>query len=94
MDGQSSLYDPMCGSGTILCEAVMKACRIPAGYLRKNFGFQFLPDFDARLWERIKKEEDGKIGKLPSGLVAEATGTVRQWRRPRPIFAGFRGARP
>ncbi len=69
-DGQSSLYDPMCGSGTILCEAVMKVCRIPAGYLRKKFGFQFLPDFDARLWEKIKREEDGKIGKLPSGLVA------------------------
>ena len=36
--GAQPLYDPMCGSGTLLAEALMHYCRIPAGYLRKRFG--------------------------------------------------------
>ncbi len=69
-NGVRPLYDPMCGSGTLLCEALMKARNIPAGYLRKNFGFRFLPDFDAKLWEKIKKETDAKISKPVPGLVS------------------------
>ncbi|MBW1759139.1 MAG: class I SAM-dependent RNA methyltransferase, partial [Deltaproteobacteria bacterium] len=64
------LYDPMCGSGTLLCEALMKTCRIPAGFLKKNFGFCFLPDFNKGLWESIKKRADEKIRPLPSELIA------------------------
>ena len=45
-DGENPLWDPMCGSGTILCEALMHYCRIPAQYLRKKFGFFNLPEFD------------------------------------------------
>ena len=44
--GDTPLYDPMCGAGTLLCEAMLTACRIPAGYLRSRFGFERLPDFD------------------------------------------------
>ncbi len=54
-DGSVPLYDPMCGSGTLLCEALMMYCRIPAQVFRENFGFERLPDFDTRLWENIKK---------------------------------------
>jgi putative N6-adenine-specific DNA methylase len=66
---EKPLYDPMCGAGTLLCEAMMKACGIPAGFLKKDFGFRFLPDFDGPLWEEIKKGADEKIRKLPTGLV-------------------------
>ena len=45
-DGEKPLLDCMCGSGTILCEALMHYCRIPAQKLRKKFGFFHLPDFD------------------------------------------------
>lgn len=69
-DGSTPLYDPMCGSGTLLCEAMMQYCRIPSGYLRNHFGFFCLPDFDKNLWEKIRKEEDSKIRKLPLGLIA------------------------
>lgn len=69
-DGETPLYDPMCGSGTLLCEAMMRYCRIPAGYLRKNFGFRFLPDFDAALWKSVRKEADSRIRALPDGLIA------------------------
>ena len=45
-NGSRPLLDPMCGSGTLLCEAMMHYCRIPAGFLRNKFGFTALPDFD------------------------------------------------
>ena len=68
-DGEKPLWDCMCGSGTILCEALMNYCRIPAQKLRKNFGFFYLPDFDSKLWEKVKKECDEKIRPLPKGLI-------------------------
>jgi len=68
--GQMPIYDPMCGSGTLLCEAMMTACQIPAGYFRKKFGFFFMPDFKKKLWENIKQTEDDKIKKLLPGLIS------------------------
>jgi putative N6-adenine-specific DNA methylase len=68
--GTRPLVDPMCGSGTLLCEAMMHYCRIPAGYLRKKFGFAALPDFDAKIWAAVKQEEDSRIRDLPHGLIS------------------------
>ncbi|MCP4161755.1 MAG: class I SAM-dependent RNA methyltransferase [Deltaproteobacteria bacterium] len=68
-DGTKCLYDPMCGSGTLLSEAYMKHCNIPSGYLKKSFGFEHLPDFEKELWESVKAYEDNKIIKLPEGLI-------------------------
>ncbi len=59
--GEKPLYDPMCGSGTLLCEALMQACAIPAGYLRQQFGFRFLPDFDDDLWRKVKAAADSDM---------------------------------
>ena len=69
-DGTLPLYDPMCGSGTLLSEALMKHSMIPAGFLRKKFGFENLPDFDQLLWRRIKTAADKRIRQLPPGLVS------------------------
>ncbi len=69
-DGERPLYDPMCGSGTLLCEAMMAYGRVPAGYLRKTHGLRFLPDFDEGLWRGVKKEADERIRPLPVGLVS------------------------
>ena len=68
--GDKPLYDPLCGSGTLLCEAMMHACKIPAGVLREKFGFRFLPDFDEPLWNSLKESVDSGITALPEGLVA------------------------
>lgn len=68
-NGERPLYDPMCGSGTLLCEAMMRVCSIPAGFLRNRFGFSFLPDFDEGLWKKIKAQSDEKIQRLPKGLI-------------------------
>ncbi len=68
-DGDNPLWDCMCGSGTILCEAIMHYCRIPAQKLRKNFGFFYLPDFDIKIWEGVKENCDKKIRFLPKELI-------------------------
>ncbi|HCK99697.1 MAG TPA: RNA methyltransferase [Candidatus Marinimicrobia bacterium] len=67
--GEKPLVDPMCGSGTLLYEALMKYCRIPSGVNRKRFGFEFLPDFDSRLWKSVKQEANIQIRELPKGLI-------------------------
>jgi len=68
-DGERPLYDPFCGSGTLLSEALMRHCRIPASYLRTKFGFFRLPDFDTGLWSKVKTEADAKIRELPADLL-------------------------
>ncbi|MEE4262396.1 MAG: class I SAM-dependent RNA methyltransferase [Desulfobacteraceae bacterium] len=69
-DGSVPLYDPLCGSGTLLCEALMRYSNIPAGVFRDRFGFEGLPDFDDAVWRQVKKEADGQIRQLPQGLIA------------------------
>jgi len=68
-NGERPLYDPMCGSGTLLCEALMHYSRIPAQVFRESFGFERLPDFDAREWERIRAEANENIRPLPRDLI-------------------------
>ncbi len=51
--GSVDFIDPMCGSGTILIEAAMIACNIPAGIHRAEFGFEKWKDFDSDLFELI-----------------------------------------
>jgi len=68
-DGENPLWDPMCGSGTILCEALMHYCRIPAQKLRKKFGFFNLPEFDKTLWNKVREEYDSKIRQLPKKII-------------------------
>lgn len=68
-DGERPLVDPMCGSGTLLCEAAMKVCRIPAGFLRERWGFERLPGFSAQAWEKVKTQADAEIRPLPDGLL-------------------------
>ncbi|WP_243641755.1 THUMP domain-containing class I SAM-dependent RNA methyltransferase [Maribacter algicola] len=52
-DGQCDFMDPMCGSGTMLTEAAMIACNIPANINRNGFAFEKWPDFDSQLYEKI-----------------------------------------
>lgn len=52
-EGKSHFLDPMCGSGTILAEAAMIACNIPANINRKEFAFEKWNDWDAELFDNI-----------------------------------------
>lgn len=68
-DGQNILYDPMCGSGTILCEALMHYCRIPAQTLRKKFGFYNLPEFNRNEWNKVKADSDSNVRPLLKNII-------------------------
>ena len=68
-NGERPFVDPMCGSGTLLCEALMRYCRIPAAYLRPKQGARFMPDYDAAAWDAMKKESDVAIRALPEGMI-------------------------
>lgn len=52
-EGNSHFLDPMCGSGTILAEAAMIACNIPANINRKEFAFERWKDWDSELFDMI-----------------------------------------
>ncbi|MGV3696744.1 THUMP domain-containing class I SAM-dependent RNA methyltransferase [Flavobacterium sp.] len=52
-DGSSDFLDPMCGSGTLLTEAAMIACNIPANINRKEFAFEKWNDWDNDLFDQI-----------------------------------------
>ncbi len=69
-DGSVPLYDPFCGSGTLLCEALMQYSNIPAGVFRNRFGFESMPDFDSAVWKQVKNEAAGHMRELPKGLIA------------------------
>src|SRR5690606_12006599 len=47
------LFDPMCGSGTILAEAAQMVAGIPPG-LHREFAFEKFNDFDQDAWQAIK----------------------------------------
>lgn len=94
-NGERPLHDPFCGSGTLLCEALMKASNIPSAYLRKKFGFLRLPDFDATVWNQVKTQANANIKIAPSAadqtslisgsdINAEAVKAVRTNRKNLP----------
>jgi 23S rRNA (guanine2445-N2)-methyltransferase len=70
-DAETPLVDPMCGSGTLLAEALMHASRIPASWLRMkdDTPLKILPDFDETLWRRVKGECDDRICRVDAGLI-------------------------
>jgi putative N6-adenine-specific DNA methylase len=47
------LFDPMCGSGTILVEAAQMVQGIPPG-ARRRFAFEKFRDFDRKAWQDMK----------------------------------------
>ena len=53
-DGTNNLVDPLCGSGTLLIEAVSTLLGIASG-LNRQFLFKNWPDFDSSLWDRELK---------------------------------------
>jgi putative N6-adenine-specific DNA methylase len=73
-DGERPLHDPMCGSGTLLTEAVLHVTRTPSGWLRAKGRppWAALPDFDAAIWRAEKSALDNAVVKLPAGLVSGA----------------------
>ena len=53
-DGSKRFLDPMCGSGTFGIEAAMIAYKIDPGSFRSFFGFMNWPDYDEKLFNKVK----------------------------------------
>lgn len=58
----SVVYDPMCGSGTLLIEAAMKAFNIAPG-LNRRFAAEQFPQIDKTIWEEVRKDALNDIKK-------------------------------
>lgn len=69
-DGKQPLYDPFCGSGTLLAEALIRRAEIPAGLLRPRFGLEQLPDFNPELWQQTKDTAISASQPVPAGLIS------------------------
>ena len=68
-NGLVPLYDPMCGSGTLVIEAAQMALRIPAGGGRRAFACEKWPDFDGRVWANVLTElRSHQRRKLPAPI--------------------------
>ncbi|HMK64541.1 MAG TPA: hypothetical protein VK564_02025, partial [Thermodesulfobacteriota bacterium] len=67
-DGSLDFFDPMCGSGTIVAEAAQIAInRAPRIFRKKGgFGFEYLYDFDAHLWQTI--QDQARAAERPAGV--------------------------
>jgi putative N6-adenine-specific DNA methylase len=59
------LFDPFCGSGTIVIEAAMWAAGLPPGAMRP-FGFERMRGFDRGAWERMKRHEPKPPPRTPA----------------------------
>lgn len=89
-DGEKPLIDPMCGSGTLLCEALMKYCGIPAGFFRTKWGFFRMEGFTAEGWKTVKAEADRGIIPLPPGLLSGGDVSPKAVRAARANLGTFR----
>jgi putative N6-adenine-specific DNA methylase len=71
-DGTTSFYDPMCGSATIAVEAAMLAINRAPLMLRKKggFGFEYLYDFDAALWQAVQNQARAAERPAPAKIFA------------------------
>ncbi|MCB4204170.1 THUMP domain-containing protein [Deferribacterales bacterium Es71-Z0220] len=69
-NGETNLYDPFCGSGTILAEALLKVCDIPSCYNRENLGIFYMPDFNRNTFDYVRKCSLESIKPLPNNLIS------------------------
>jgi putative N6-adenine-specific DNA methylase len=81
--GQTPLFDPMCGSGTIVTEAAMIAMNIAPGSQR-GFAFEKLRGYDETAFKQMRSEAAAQVRPLPPGLLfandrsEEAVATTRR----------------
>ena len=59
-NGEGTLVDPMCGSGTFLVEAAHFAQDRAPG-LRRRFAFETWPDLEAKAWRHLRDEAEQRF---------------------------------
>jgi len=73
------LYDPCCGSGTVVIEAAQIACNIAAGSQRR-FAFEKYKPFRSEEWAAMKKEAADAVVKPEPGQKALIYGSDVSFR--------------
>ena len=68
-DKKQTLIDPMCGSGTFLCEALMMAKNIAPGLQREFFGFSKHKNYNHKVWQELKEQAREKIESTNPNLI-------------------------
>lgn len=84
-NGETPLFDPMCGSGTFLLEAAQWLCRRVPGRDR-SFAFEQWRGFDKRLWADLRESARAAERPLPKGLLF---GSDRDARATRATLANL-----
>lgn len=64
-----ALYDPFCGSGTIVIEAAMIAAQIAPGLLRNDQSVHHWAQHQEPLWEKLRKEALQQVKPLKVKLI-------------------------
>jgi len=85
------LVDGMTGSGTLVIESLFKATNKPPAFERRNFAFLHWPDFDKKLWEKVRKEaEEGILNEYPNIKGIEIDGKAFNTAKENLVRAGFK----
>lgn len=66
--GETDFIDPMCGSGTLVIEAALRAARIPVNINRTYFAFEKWKDWEPELFELIRDAQLKRIVNPPVQL--------------------------
>ena len=79
-DGQWDFFDPMCGSGTLLIEAAMIACNIPANINRESYAFMHWKDYDGGLHQKIVEASLNRVREFQHRILGrdKAPSAVRK----------------
>ena len=77
-NAKQPLYDPMCGSGTLVIEAALMAYNIAPGMYRNIFGFEKWNNFDADIWEDVLDEAEEKEIRKPEQIMVYGSDVSRR----------------
>ncbi len=87
---QTPLFDPMCGSGTLLVEAAMMALDVAPG-LNRAFGMEKLSNYDASKWRSL--HEKAQARRKPAQPLpiygSDRSGTILELARDNLLSAGL-----
>ncbi len=68
-DKKTDLYDPFCGSGTILIEAGLMAANIPSNIERHHYAFKNFKNFQPEVWDEIYESANKRCSELPCKIM-------------------------
>lgn len=90
-----TLFDPFCGSGTLLIEGALMAASIAPGLFRSRFGFEMWKDHDEALWKRVRGEAEEVrrrgLASLPAVIGSDSDGAALAIARKNIAAAGLEG---